>query len=541
MVQVNLTREQLETLAKTAAQAGLRKQGVEGVIQSDSSATQINVSREQLETLAKTLAQGGLRKQGVEGVIDAKSTVTQTNVSRYQIEVLVRNGALAGVRKQGVEGVVSSASLSTTQVNTSRHQFEILAKRGPDPVIPLALVTNADFFLHNWADEVLMSSAFQTDVSFSPQTGAEDRRGLASKPARTLSFRWNRNETDRIDRVLVACRAMTEQQFQMPLYQDQVEATVVSAATQPIVTMPTNRGRFFLGARVAIVHMSGSQVGSVEFHAISNLTNISILLDANLTTAVAVGDLIFPVIDCEIELDVSETWEHQRLIEVKMEVSEVIGASQLPALATDTPVETPTYLSIPIFTAAVDWSQPITRGYSRIGSKYRRGRKDVVYTGASRARLTEKYALTGDRDYGWGVLRFAESRRGRLRSFFQIDQEFLWTIQDAAGITINVDKLGQFADFNIALLDGYVGFELTDGTQIVRKVTNIQAFPSSWRITLTDALPFAITPSSVVRFTRARIVRQLSDSFDEHWSHSQYFAAQWSTLEVLREQEVNLS
>lgn len=540
MVQVNLTREQLETLAKTAAQAGLRKQGVEGVIQSDSSATQINVSREQLETLAKTLAQGGLRKQGVEAVLDAKSTVTQANVSRYQVEVLVRNGALAGVRKQGIEGVVRS-DVNPTQVNTSRHQFEILAKRGPDPVIPLALVANADFFLHNWADELLMSSAFQTDVSFSPQTGAEDRRGLASKPARTISFRWDRDETDRIDRVLVACRNMTEQQFQMPLYQDQVEAAVISAAGQAIVTMPTNRGRFFLGARVAIVHMSGSQVGSVEFHAISNLTNISILLDANLTTAIAVGDLIIPMIDCEIELDVEETWEHQRLIEVKMEVSEVVGASQLPALATDTPVETPTYLSIPIFTAAVDWSQPITRGYSRIGSKYRRGRKDVVYTGASRARLTEKYALTGDRDYGWGVLRFAESRRGRLRSFFQIDQEFLWTIQDATGITINVDKLGQFADFNIALLDGYVGFELTDGTQIVRKVTNIQAFPSSWRITLTDALPFAITPSSVVRFTRARIVRQLSDSFDEHWSHSQYFAAQWSTLEVLREQEVNLS
>jgi len=133
---------------------------------------------------------------------------------------------------------------------------------------------------------------------------------------------------------------------------------------------------------------------------------------------------------------------------------------------------------------------------------------------------------------------FFQSRRGRTKSFFLIDQEQLWTATAAGGsVFVDIDPLGDFDNFSEEL--DYLGIVLQDGTSYVREVVTIQAILGIWRLTLAEALP-AFALSQIRRLTRARIVRFDSDAMREVWLTDNVMNTNLGFIECLEEKDVEL-
>ena len=82
---------------------------------------------------------------------------------------------------------------------------------------------------------------------------------------------------------------------------------------------------------------------------------------------IAAGSYIFPVIDCEVALDPEISYSTARGARLKLEVREISGNSQLPALKSDTPTGASTFDGLPIFNFEPDWAKGIKKGRSRQG------------------------------------------------------------------------------------------------------------------------------------------------------------------------------
>jgi hypothetical protein len=146
----------------------------------------------------------------------------------------------------------------------------------------------------------------------------------------------------------------------------------------------------------------------------------------------------------------------------------------------------------------------------------------------------------------WPVIRMFESRRGRLREFWHIDQQNIWTVNDApAGTFLDLEVLGDFSEF-LKEFDqgpfglGYIGLVQEDGTHLVREIADITETLGIWRLTLTTAIP-AIPVSSVKRVARARLSRMRSDSFKETWrvtNQGLVGEGEMDIIELLDEKEV---
>lgn len=539
MVQVNVTRLGAEILGETVAQAKVTKQGVEAGIAGSGAAAQVNVSRFGVEVLMKGPVRAKVTKVGVEAGVAGVGAAAQVNVSRLGFEVLISLRKKAKVTKQGVEAAIAALG-AASQVNVSRLGAEILSRRGFGSVVPLALVAGLEHFLHNWADVVVMENAFSTDISTSASSGAEDRRGLHLKPQRILSLTWTSGSRATLERMAAMLRTLTESHLQIPLYQDQTDVETTALFNQPVLALDTTRARFFAGGRVAVVHLDAElRPSSVEYYEILERTSSSLKFTTNLSVDIEAGCVVFPLIDVDIVLEPNITWVTGRVASISLTVEEKIGASQLPPLQVDNPDGFPIYQNTTCFCYEPDWVDSVTQGYSRHGSKYTRGRAPVTYIASDRARGTQEFRLSGDRAMGWQVIRFFETRRGRLRSFFQMDQDDLLSFHAISGVFIDVDKLGVYSDFLVALDDGYVGVQLADGSVVIREVVTVQDLPSSWRITVADAFP-AIALADVVRFARARKVRCVNDVLTERWTNTNHFSTTWSTIETLNEGEFTL-
>lgn len=540
MVRVNETRIGISVISETVDQAKLTKQGAEVAVASTGASARVNLTRCSISVIRATPRVAKLTKQGAEVAIRAEQASTSgASLTRNTISVLSATLKRGKMTKQGAEVAVRSGQASNAPVALTRSSISIIARRGPDVVIPIPLTTGAEFLLHNWASELEIENAYETAISISATEGAEERCGILLKPERTLTFKWSRSGQVDVDKVFRFLERATRAQLPFPLYSDATDVTTFASATagNATVLLNTTESRFFNGARVALLRLDHAyQIVSSEFYEILSRTGASLTFSTPLVADVPAGSIVVPMIDCEIVLEPQATETHGQLVEVSLSVLEVAGRSQLPAISTGSPDGFSTYQGFPIFNVDPNWGSPVAHSYSRQGQSYKRGRKTVVYATAERARGTEKYGISCNRTVAWGVLRFFDSRRGRLRTFFQVDQDYLWTVQSAAGVFIEINKLGDFTEFQIALNPGWIGIVMEDGTAVVREVVTVQDLPSSWRITVLDALPTIATPQ-IVRAARARKVRLASDALTEKWLHTGLFSTDWETLEALKEQD----
>jgi hypothetical protein len=241
-------------------------------------------------------------------------------------------------------------------------------------------------------------------------------------------------------------------------------------------------------------------------------------------------------------LEVEANYLTARVPSLKMTVAEAPGASQLPSLKSDTPTgaliahdERPVWFEEP------DWSNGITKGRDRQGQRTSDGRADFVNLEADRSRQTHKFEITGTREAMWNALEFFETRRGRLRSFWHIDQDQYMALVDidAGGTFVGITK-GNLDLADIQEEFYAVGLVQKDGSHYVRDVSAISDILTVYRIDLGTNLPSGLLATDNLRFARARLVRFTSDEFTETWTHTGYMTAGISIIEVLNEQDFEL-
>jgi len=548
MVEVRASRVVAEVLGDEGTVQAVNRVDAHVLALGDSTA-QVNVSRVVAEVLAtEPLIPATSRVDA--SVLALGDAPAQVNVSRIVAEVLAGPDAASATSR--VDASVLALGDGPAQVNVTRIVAECLARQGSaGPVTPLALADDAHIFLHNWATKARMTTSFRTDVTASPDSGAESRRGLNVKPFRTMDLEWTIcdsqtvtgvNSLEDLERLEVFLRRMTDQRFQVPIYMDQQELAQGHLAAEDTILVKTDEGRFFPGARVAIVQLDFChQPVSFTFHTIADMTNAQLTFDATLGVDVAAGSYVFPIMDCEVALEVSALYETARVPSVKLTVSEAPGASQLPPLKSDVPSGAEVFEDRPIWFEEPDWTRGITKGRSRQGTRSSEGRADFVSVEGDRSRQTHRFEINGTRETMWQALEFFETRRGRLRSFWHVDQDQYFDLVaiDAGGASVGIsENTLDLADTQEEF--DYIGLVMADGTVYVREVSSILAILTVYNVSLVTNLPAGLLIGDVHRVARARLTRFAKDEFVEEWEHTGYMRAGINLIEVLNETDYTI-
>jgi len=539
MVAVNTSRLNIEILGDEGTVCDVTREDVQVGANMDGT-EEVRASRLSIEVLGEDPKQAGVTREDVQVAGEFDGT-DEVQTSRLSIEVLAEEVAQAGVTREDVM-IAGQFDATGAEIQCSRVSIEVLARQGSaGPVDPLALPDDAHVFLHNWATQAKMTSSFRTSVVHSPDSGADSRRGLTLKPFRTLDLEWMicaHIDLARLERIEVALRRLTDQRFPVPIYMDQRELDAAYDAADSTIVVDTTKARFFLGQRVAIVQVDKDFVPvSFSFHIIEGKSNNSLTFEDPLGVDVAAGSLVFPMMDCEVILEVEANYQTARVPVVKITMAEAPGASQLPPLRSDNPTGAEIYNGRPIWYEEPDWVQGITKGRSRYGDRSDAGRADFVNAEGDRSRQVHKYVLTGKRDEMWNVLEFFETRRGRLRSFWHIDQDqYFETVDiDPTGTFISVAEIGDLADFQEEF--EHVGIIMNDGMVYVREAVTIDQVLTVFRITMDDPIDINLDPADVARIARARLSRFESDAFTETWQHTNYMNCGVEIIEVLNEED----
>jgi len=542
MVEVRASRLAQEVLADEGDVGGVTRVDVQVGAISDDDTGEVQCSRMTVEVLAQEPDVASTTRVDVQVGALSDDDTGEVQCSRMAVEVLGAPLAEAAATRVDVQ-VGALSDDDTGEVQCSRMSIECLARQGSaGPVTPLALVDDAHIFLHNWATKAEMRTSFRNSVKPSPDSGAESRRGLSVKPLRSMKLEWQVGDDltlEDLERVEVFLRRMTDQRFQVPIYMDQHELAASYSSSDSTIYLPTREARFFTGARIGIVQLDFcNQPVSFSFHTISDMTNSQLDLDATLGVDVAAGSLVFPIMDCEVALDVDANYSTARVSTVKVTVVEAPGASQLPPLKSDTPTGAElAHDGRPIWFEEPDWTSGVIKGRDRQGRRNRQGRADFVNLEGDRSRQTHRFTISGNRTEMWNALEFFETRRGRLRSFWHIDQDqYLEALAiDAAGTDVSIRAIGDLSDMQEEF--DALGLVMEDGTQYVRDVSIIQEILTTFTIALNTNLPAGLDVNDVVRVARARLVRFTSDEFRETWTHTGLMTSSISVIEVLNESD----
>jgi len=443
------------------------------------------------------------------------------------------------IYRQGVEVAAGASSGHSGDVRLRQVGLEVMARPTPS-VDALALPAGVvEAFVHNWGGEVSMETAYQTSVNNSSDNVAEERRALQDRPTRTLEISWNGMDRDSLDRILVVIKKMTENQWVVPLYQDQVYLT------QAYTDAPANNNlycnfqdrRIHIGGRLAIMQFAGNYIPeNVAYVTVARKHRDYLILDSNVGFDLTVGNtIVLPCMDVEYVLEPAITYTTDRVGEVKLTLQEVAGPSALVPSWHGLPDGWDVYQDLPIFDPAHDWSTSLQATYRKQGSQRDLGRGIITNLRGDRPRLEVSWVLSLDREEAFKVIRFFDSRMGRALPFFTIDPEDLWDPIASTTSTLDISAQGTFSD--LGYFD-YVGLRMQDGSKIIRGVDSIDDHSTFWRINLSENFSTAPSVSDIVGVARARKSRFSKDTMEERWVTDDWCRLSLSTIELLEEKEI---
>ena len=545
MVSVRVHRHVIEVLAKAPDTAKLSRQDVEVAFEDAGSGGDVDVHRHAIEALSKHPATAKLNRQEIEVAFEDDGSGGDVDVHRHAIEVLAKSPGKASLFRQEIE--VAFEDTGSGPIDVHRHVVEVLGRRAVPPITPLTFPTGLDFFLHNWVTTVGMETRYLTDVTRAATSLAEERRGLLERPQRLLKTSWLQGEVEEVDRLLTTLRRLTDENLVGILTQDTVVVTS-SSTGQDEINGDFRYRRFFDGGRVAVFTQNPTSESlklsaDVDIYLIEEVFNDRIKVDRNLDQSYA-NNLWFvvPLIDLEIMLKPKVTQLTNTKAQVDLTLNEVVGKNALPPSFTGGAIDGwQQQLGLPVFEFDPDWDGGIDTTYHRYGQRRTEGRKPVVVPKGPRYVQLQEFKLKLDRPDFWKILNLFDSRRGRLGAFWEIDQEFLWTVTDTDPQFIDVQPFGQFADFSADFTD-HAGIVMNDGTVYIREINTIQDV-GPWRLGLVSGndLPDPIDVTQIKRFSRARIKRFHTDSLPETWHTTETAETEFSTIEVLAEGEVDIT
>jgi len=507
-------------LAESPVRMLVTKQAIEVMSQfAASTDPNIRVYKTGIEVLRESPDKIDVTKQAVEVMCKSgQPNSSVVNIYKTGIELLVQNLKVVQVTKQAIE-VAAQNITNSAPINVFKTGIEILFRSGPILSAPASLPSYWEVFANNWAQEISMDTAYDTDVSSSSSSLTEDRRGLRDRPYRTINFRWTGMTRAAVDRLVIFIRKITDSQFFVPLYQDLTEITQFSESglNKRTIYCDPQQARFYANQRIAVVQLSDDMIPTgVQIYEIDAVEVDHLLVKTDLTDDLyPTTSVVFPCMDVEVELDPQiTTW-------------------------TGLPEDVQYYDDIPVFSWEPDWSRVPQMQPKREGSRYQMGRGTNIYKKGARYRMTHHYFLGEKRVGFWPYLKFFDSRRGRKKSFWHIDIEDIWKVSNINGVFLEIFEYGDFTEFQEDF--DYVGIVTKDGRYFVREVVTIQNVFDVFRITMDEILPADVTASDVLRVSRARLSRYQKDVLQENWHGNKYVSVPIDIVELLAENDVEMT
>lgn len=423
-----------------------------------------------------------------------------------------------------------------TSTRVTHQAIAVAGKKGaPSPVIPGYIPELLDVFHHNWDSEVSIENQWSSDITVA-QSGTEERWALVDRPSRTIAVRFTGLDQTHVARIEQAMIRQLHQRLALPLYPDLVKTTAAASpgATQVSVD-DTSFRRFFPGARCVIHEFSGSTVANAEVLEIAAVTATEIFFTTGLVSAHPERARVIPLMETEIELQGQMTMLTDGIGDHQIVLREVDGPGALPAWTPnwDEPF-TDTYRQIPILSLPIDWAEGVSVTVRRVGEAVTRGRANTVSVAADRPRLGFTWDFTTlDRAAAHRVLRFIDSRMGRVRTFWMASPvKKHWTPTAINVNAITIQAFGRFED--LERFFDYVSIKYQDGTTIVREISTVSRTGSNlFNLALSEPIPVArAVLADIVGVSPAHHVRFDSDSYLETWITNGVMQVQTPAVEV---------
>ncbi len=547
MVDARVTRLTTEVLADAPNSAGVTRQGIQTALAlpGANSAAVASVVRFASEVLAAFPDRVGVTRQGIQSALalPGANSAAIASVVRFAQEILAQTPPQVAVTRQGIQAALALPGVNSAAVmRVARMSFEALA-RGFIPMTTFSIPANFELFLHNWARLSKLESAYDTIISPAAESLSEERTGLLQKPYRSLTCQWEVKGDVEANTFLVEMRRLVDETSVAPLYGDVAETTQSAVATDTTVFGDFSRGRFFQNGPVAIVRLRRtkagdvSEIAGVEYKTIATPFDNKLELTAGLDNGFSAGNaIVIPLMQVHPQTELEITLRTNNLIQVTATFDEIYGATALPPTASDLPGGFDSYLNHPILSTVPQWANGVKMRHKREGSQDSLGRGRVVYQRGARHRVIHELLFQEDREGAWDIIRFFDTRRGRLLPFWVIDFENVFDVVGINSSFTSVSPNGDLTDFQDEM--EFFGIIFKDGTAAVRQATSIQDVASIWRLTMDSPLPVGKTHTDVECFGRARLCRMRDDALGEEWTTSGVCSLRVPVTELLAEGEV---
>lgn len=385
----------------------------------------------------------------------------------------------------------------------------------------------------DWSGGMVLRSAYATDISPAVSDG-EQRRGLLGKPQRLLECDLKSMDQGLLLGLQAAMDRMGSAKTLGPLYCDQSTATLAVGALDTVINCDISYRRFTTGARIAVFNpdTGAFAAGIVQALAVGTIT-----LTAPIGAAMPVGCLVFPLMECRLNLETSGEILAESVIRFKVTFAELPGPWSLDTGQGigSVPGGFDSYLGYPILSTPYDYNRAMSTTVRRSGNYVATGVSQHVDIQGDRPRRLFKVPYTfGDRASAWLHFRFFHGRGGRLFPFWVASPTNDYQIVAFTAGGVQVRAVAAEIDW---LTRPYIALVKADGTVQIRTITNVVRAGTVDTLTL-DSVFDSTGPQ--VRLTTARLMRNNSDELAEEWLTDSVAQTQQEFLEVVRESDVTI-
>lgn len=462
-------------------------------------------------------------------------------LSQFGLEVLADRGIVdLRLTQFGYEALGDNP---LQYMRMSQFGVEVLGRRSASEVIPGAdpdII--AKLFLHNWRDPIRIETAFASDVTIA-KTGARDARALRDRPARSIEMLLHGLTHQEASELWLNLMTFHKARVLVPLIPDYAKTTAESSGTK--VFCDPSRRRFFRGARVVIHYWERHRFPSlVEYAKIADVVGDGIVLEEALVGTFPERSRIYPVIECESHLDETGKALASEKGELRLKFLETVGNQTLPSIIDPFGdlADVATYQGYPILPLRIDWSSEPLVHVQQDGDRYTSGRGVVTELRGDPKIGWTLFMRGRTRAESWDMIRFFESRMGRVRPFWAVAPVDLFELVAIDSTELKVKRFGNQDQIEAFLK--HVALVSFGGAVEIRGVDSIapdtEGGVEVWVLTLDEALSVVPPVSKIRRTTFAHLLVQERDYVTEEWTTTEDCSMFVQVIEAPVEKTVEL-
>jgi hypothetical protein len=410
----------------------------------------------------------------------------------------------------------------------------------------LGTYSTPSFLQHDWGTPYRLSTGFSTTVSRSTFDGEEDRSAGTVRPTRQgTSSHQSLTHEEALHRRMMQRGMMRPEHTPIPIYSDQ--AVISTLVTGGVRVDATDFKRFFVGQYVAFLPKKTEllDVGTATYNSslgiITTIVGDAIGFTLLFGTAPQVTWIALPCFQGLQTRTTSSNLETSTIGEWRMTMEEHVGSgSVLPAVQNSEDVSAlgfdyfdtgeTGYSNLPILHEGHNWASPAPVGTNRDSTSFKSGLAAVRRVeGSSPRKLETCIDLHLGRESYWNLMRFFESRLGRMRPFLYVSHETYWLSHNdfpgapghaAAWTGTDTTVLMKDIGYEESLRSQFYGlyFLYADKTGFFRRWTLLSPAISGFIAPqFSQAMPAFDLDNPVVAVLPVTRARFAKDTIDEEW------------------------